>query len=910
MSTIIEHALQALASRTGGVGSSDQGQPLNQRVAGALGWLSGLARLDAPETHSRSGELNLARAYLGPQPAAVFAADGAGATQRLLSEAARFAYHVSAPWGVIADDSGAVIFNSHWIRNGDWFQLPKISWVEVDQKPDVLTAMTPAGVADGELERLARRISEPDRFLMPVDDALVARLDHWRLQALRYGHQAEHLDEDLHTLFAQLFVLRAVEDRKLAPGIPSLEGILSSNGRVDREALLTLFARARESIQSQLFIDDRLANFPDFVLAGIIHDLYYAPELPAGSRYDFAWIDADVLGRAYEKYLANIFQPTPPPPQLQLFDQPVREVQPVSVKKAGGIFYTPDYLVGTLTDQAIEKVLAAHDDPEFIPRVGDFACGSGSFLVRAVSALLRHLRARAPGRNWGRVLIEEKYIVGIDIDPRAVTLTRMNLWTRFTGEPDALPLPSFEDVVVEGDSLGTDVWMTLPNAYDVVLGNPPFIAIGRQPGREDLARRFQTAQGRFDYSHLFVELAVDRLSPQGALGMVVPNRMFRNRDAGTLRQLLTSRTDMLAVVDFGANEVFKKEIRAYIGAIIAQKHERGAEYGSRKARAVLVSHVTDHRFLGGIIVDALRATGDIDRNGVTAFEVTLPPGPEAWLLISPSTRRARLQLEQDSPTLGEVAGVYQGIRTGANDLFIMRVESSDGTLARVVNGLGDSAVIELALLHPVVFGSDIQRYDLLRPTQRLLYPYRAGVAISEAELAQAYPAAYAYLNTHRDLLASRSSIAQGGLSWYELVRRRDETWLTSPKLLTRDLATRTSFALDPDGDIFLVGGTAVVPGDPELLRSLLAYLNSSLASEYLAELTPGFRGAFQKFEPQHLNRLPVPAALLEPNGVTARLDSLAAEVLQARLAGDEDRARRAEDLIDGLVADVGLGQFD
>jgi hypothetical protein len=527
MSTLIDQALQELAGRTGGVGSSDPSRPLNERVAEALGWHSGLARLEAPELHSNTGELKLTRAFLGPQPAAVFAADGAGATQRLLPEAARFAYHVSVPWGLIADDTGAVVFNSHWIRNGEWFQLPKTSWAQAGQSLDVLTVMTPTGVADGELEKLARRISEPDRFLMPVDDALVARLDHWRLQALRYGHHAEHLDEDLHTLFAQLFVLRAVEDRKLAPTIPPLEGVLISNERIDREALLPLFARARESIQSQLFTDDRLGRFPDFVLAGIIRDLYYAPELPYGSRYDFAWIDADVLGRAYEKYLANIFKPAPPPPQLQLFDQPVREMEAVSVKKSGGVFYTPDYLVGSLTDQAIERVLADHDDPEFVPRVGDFACGSGSFLVRAVNTLLRHLRTRAPERNWGRVLIEEKYIIGIDIDPRAVTLTRMNLWTRFTGEPDALPLPSFDEVVVEGDSLGIDVWETLPTTYDVVLGNPPFIAIGRQPPREELTKRFRTAQGRFDYSHLFVELAIERLSPWGALGMVVPNRVFR-----------------------------------------------------------------------------------------------------------------------------------------------------------------------------------------------------------------------------------------------------------------------------------------------------------------------------------------------------------------------------------------------
>ena len=37
--------------------------------------------------------------------------------------------------------------------------------------------------------------------------------------------------------------------------------------------------------------------------------------------------------------------------------------------------------------------------------------------------------------------------------------------------------------------------------------------------------------------------------------MVVPNRLFRNRDAGTIRQLLTTQTDLLSIIDFGSNGV-------------------------------------------------------------------------------------------------------------------------------------------------------------------------------------------------------------------------------------------------------------------------------------------------------------------------------------------------------------------
>jgi hypothetical protein len=68
---------------------------------------------------------------------------------------------------------------------------------------------------------------------------------------------------------------------------------------------------------------------------------------------------------------------------------------------------------------------------------------------------------------------------------------------------------------------------------------------------------------------------------------------------------------------------------------------------------------------------------------------------------------------------------------------------------------------------------------------------------------------------NRDLLASRASLIKSGGKWYELIWPRDEAWLRRPKLLIRDLAPRTAFALDQRGGTFLVGGTAVVPQQPE-----------------------------------------------------------------------------------------------
>jgi hypothetical protein len=320
-------------------------------------------------------------------------------------------------------------------------------------------------------------------------------------------------------------------------------------------------------------------------------------------------------------------------------------------------------------------------------------------------------------------------------------------------------------------------------------------------------------------------------------------------------------------------------------------------------RVVLVTDVSNKEYLGAALIDAVSGTGESASDAVSGFEMPHPRGSGAWMLLSPRARTTRLRLEQYDLHLSEFAGVFQGIRTGANDLFILRLESTDGPLAQIVNGLGDPAILESSLLHPVAFGSEIQRYAVVGADRWLLYPYRRGVLIPELELRESFPNTYRYLLRYQDSLSSRSSIIAGKLHWYELVRKRDEAWLSSRKLVTRDLATRTSFALDTDGQVFLVGGTAVVP-DPLSALPLLAYLNSSIANEYLIEMTPTFRGAFRKFEPQHLTQLPVPSFLADLDDTAMQLGELAWEVLQATAMNQFERGKTAEDEIDRILAEA------
>jgi hypothetical protein len=262
---------------------------------------------------------SLTRVNVGGQGTAVFAFSKETATRELVNIVALYAYHASIEWALVANEEQLTIFNSHWVKHGSWFELPSVPWDRIDGALDIFEALTPEGLTYGEIERVAARFPEPDGLLQPVDDALVARLDFWRGQIARYSKDVKRADELIHKLFAQLFVLRAVEDRKLTRESNSLLTCRKDlEASVDRPALKRIFAFAHNHLQSELFQADIIDEIPDAVLAGVIDDLYFPTHLPLeNARYNFAWIDADVLGRAYEKYLTQVLQSAPSGPQAR-----------------------------------------------------------------------------------------------------------------------------------------------------------------------------------------------------------------------------------------------------------------------------------------------------------------------------------------------------------------------------------------------------------------------------------------------------------------------------------------------------------------------------------------------------------------------------------------------------------------
>ncbi len=146
-----------------------------------------------------------------------------------------------------------------------------------------------------------------------------------------------------------------------------------------------------DTLSLSLAIDDK-------VLKGIIKRLYY-PETP----YLFSIIPPEILGKVYEQFLGKV---------IRLTDghQAKVEYKP-EVKKAGGVFYTPQYIVEYIVKHTVGELVKDKTPRDVAKlRVLDPACGSGSFLIGAYQFLL----------DWHRDWYIEN-LVPVFIDKKSVT---------------------------------------------------------------------------------------------------------------------------------------------------------------------------------------------------------------------------------------------------------------------------------------------------------------------------------------------------------------------------------------------------------------------------------------------------------------------------------------------------------
>jgi hypothetical protein len=377
--------------------------------------------------------------------------------------------------------------------------------------------------------------------------------------------------------------------------------------------------------------------------------------------------------------------------------------------------------------------------------------------------------------------------------------------------------------------------------FDLVTGNPPWVRGERLPPRvrETLQARYTCwkPSGARGFAHLpdlavaFTERAFELARPGGVVALLLPAKLTSSGYATHLRHRLAehTRVERAAPLDELAARAFNAAV--YPMALIATRLEPAVTtttaitLGPKPLAATLPQ-------------DRLRADGGAP-----------------WILSGEADRVAR-RLRTAFPTVGDRWSPQLGIKTGADDLFLVDEECPGS--------------------RPAIRGRDIQAWHC-RPRRFVLWTHD-----SDGRPLPALPKELSSrLAAHVERLRARADFRDGP-PWQLF---RTALGLARHRVVWRDLSRRLT-AVVPDANVVPLNTVyGIITRGPADAASLAALFNSRWLTALARLVADPARGGYRRFNARVVRSLPVPPA-------------------QSPIWADLARRGRDREPADDLLADV------
>ncbi len=598
-----------------------------------------------------------------------------------------------------------------------------------------------------------------------IDDDFLAAIESWRKSltlniALRNEINENELNFAVQLIIDRILFLRICEDR----GIENYEILKSlTNNNNIYENLLHVFNKADDKYNSGLFHfkveKDRIETpdnitpklkIDDKILKDIIKDLYY-PDCP----YELSVISSDVLGSVYERFLGKIITLKENSKRATIDFKP-------EVRKSGGVYYTPDYIVEYIVKNTIgENIKNKTPNQVSNIRILDPACGSGSFIIEAYQYLLdwhlnyyinndpekwkkgKNLKIFESKTGLQLTLSERKKILinniyGVDIDKNAVEVTKLSLLLKvleYEGQEvhqnelfQERILPDLYKNIKCGNSLiGTDILNDNINidilklnpfdwnnefkeiidngGFDCIIGNPPYIS---QKGSSQSFLPFQIGiwkkyyERKSDMYYFFYIKATQILKSNGFLGFITPQYWLTSFSGSKVRAYLSKNIKLISIFDTTKMKVFNQvSIDCMVFIFCKNKH----------------NDIT--------IIEKKGLKYESYKSGIKNNNLN----EKEWYLFKKSNY-IDLKTKNNTKPLFNIAEIIPGIQTGGDSISLNHIKKYSYDVKKKGNGIYVLTIDELKKLNlsneemnyvkPIIKNSEIERYYLNRQQNKYL----------------------------------------------------------------------------------------------------------------------------------------------------------------------------------------------
>ena len=741
-------------------------------------------------------------------------------------------------------------------------------------------------------ESIDRYVQNDKKGATTVDHDFLISLGKWREKLARNialrnnGISEDELNFVVQSTLDRIIFLRFAEDRNIEQNRDLRTAIETGHYY---QNLLQRFHIADQKYNSGLFDFDKdiistRISIDNNVIKNIVSELYH-PKSP----YEFSALSVEILGSAYEQFLGK---------RITIVRGSARIEEKPEVRKANGVYYTPQYIVDYIVKNTVGK-LTENKTPEEVSKlkIVDPACGSGSFLIGAYHHLLNWHRdyytqcgkQNITGKNSpltpsGELTTAEKKrilinnIYGVDLDGNAVEVTKLSLLLKcMEGETNESievqqqlfhdrVLPSLDNNIKNGNSLidldyyGLNFgeerivkpfsWQRnfpvvfAQGGFDCVIGNPPYVEFKQLDKifKSYLERIYNSANGKYDLYVPFIEKSIQLLNKNGVSSFILPS-MFTKRDYGkSIRKYVTQTVSIQALTYFGDFQVFKGvTVFPFIFFFKNGKVEKTkiTLFPTQKG----LTHEMVSRSLNNDLSDPVSSKYYLS---ASSFD------ENNWTITDNSISEIKTKIENtaNSIRLKDISKyIFVGIQSGKDEVFYIDEKT------RKEYG------IEKGILFPIFRGRDINKYRAKWGGTYCIYPYnlKTNEVIGEKELKSKFPNTYKYLIEKRHLLKGRSYFDNSTKKWYELWCERVYSKFNQIKIVNAEISDNNRFFLD---DKCYLGNTKVFS---TVLKDdwsnhylyVLGILNSKVLEFYHRQISVPKAGGFFEYKTQFLNLYPI-----------------------------------------------------
>ena len=717
-----------------------------------------------------------------------------------------------------------------------------------------------------------------------VDYAFLSEIENWRnLLAKNFALRnpslsVRDLNYAVQKVIDRLIFLRICEDRGIEE-YKQLDSLIKEKNIYPR--LLNLFLQADDKYNSGLFhfseekgrgVPDTISpilKLDDNVFKEIIGKLYY-PDSP----YEFSVLPADILGQVYEQFLGKTIQLTSGH-QAKIEEKP-------EVRKAGGVYYTPSFIVDYIIKNTLGRLLDGDDfeNPKPVAvakaakiKVLDPACGSGSFLIVAYQHLLDwHLRQytvnldkdvidegkirrhaggknpkiyQTPSGEWKLTTDERKRILlnnihGVDIDAQAVEVTKLSLLLKVI-EGETLEIRQ-RDWIKERQRILPDL------GKNIICGNS-LIATDLYDNEQMLMLDEETQYriNVFDWQHGFPEVI-----PKGGFNCVIGNPPYvRQESIKASKEYFSIHYEAAS----GTADLYvyflEKAVRLLCdggcASFIVSSSFLKTNFG-KNLRKTLKAHsaVTAITDFGGLPV--FQSAKDTYVCIPLLQKIQQPKRVNIRKIKSLDPTKRETQLNAPGYTIPEsrLSPSEWATRSDEEDALFQRLIKSYPAFSSlnygfnrgITTGLNKAFIISSKIrkkiieeepssdevIYPMRGGKDCRRYKINATDDWIIFT-RRGINIEK------YPAIKKHLLQYKEDLTPKTSSNDkkgrkpGRYKWYEI---QDDVvyWqiFSRPKIIFPDICKNPRFSIDHSG-IFLANTAYAIGSDD---RYLIGILNSKL----------------------------------------------------------------------------------